>query len=146
MHLIHSRGLALITRTHGGTLPEKRHLLPVRCDSLALAMCCLFVRERARLRNRKRGPGENRRDGLYRKHKHRTESKHECAARERERKKKGSTDIVTVRGGVGERGVCCHNTADLLLLLLLFLFGLRFCGGNLKRAERGCSLHESCQG
>lgn len=61
-HLIPSRGLALITRTHGGTLPVRRHLLPVHYDSLALAMCCLFVcvcayvcaRERMRLGNRKR--------------------------------------------------------------------------------------------
>lgn len=43
MHLIPSRGLALITGTHGGTLPVRRHLLPVHYDSLTLAMCCLFL-------------------------------------------------------------------------------------------------------
>lgn len=64
VHLIYSRGLALITRMHGGTLPEKRCLLPAHCDSLTLAMCCLFVCvwERERYWNRKQETG------TYRKH------------------------------------------------------------------------------
>lgn len=43
VHLIHSRGLALISGTHGGTLPEKRHLVAGHCDSLPLAMCSLCI-------------------------------------------------------------------------------------------------------
>lgn len=59
VHLIQSGGMALITKTHGGALPEKRHLLPVHCDSLALAMCCLFyVCERERMRDWNREQGK----------------------------------------------------------------------------------------
>lgn len=50
-------GICPITRTNGGTLPEKTHLLPVCCDSPVQAMCYLFLYEKGRERERERGGG-----------------------------------------------------------------------------------------